>query len=91
MKALRSLWQSYQDGLLAQAQAAADSTLAQYATGHAGFAAVLDANAVSISEVESSLQVLAEAWRLAIAQDELSADETRFAFSTTPSAPTTGM
>ena len=71
MTALSAVWKSYQDGLLAQAEAAAESTVAQYATGRATFAAVLDANAVSISEVDASLQVLADGWRLAIAQDEL--------------------
>ena len=80
MKALSAVWKSFQEGLLAQADAAAESTAAQFATGRATFAAVLDANAVSISETDASLQVLAEGWRLVIAQDELSPAEL-------PSAP----
>ena len=85
MKALSAIWQSYQQGLLAQAEAAAESTLAQYSAGRGSFVAVLDANAVSISEVEASLQVFADAWRLAIAQDELSVDEVASASSPTSS------
>lgn len=75
MKALSAIWKTWQQGLLAQASAAAESTLSQYSSGKAPLSAVLEANAVSISEVEASLQVLANAWRLAIAQDELSLGE----------------
>jgi outer membrane protein TolC len=95
MKALGALWRSYQDGLLAQAEAAAESTVAQYASGRAPFSAVLEANAVSIDEVEASRSVLADAWRLVISQDELSPAEVaspRAAASTSTSAPAqTGM
>ena len=91
MKALTAIWQSYQQGLLAQAGAAAESTLSQYSTGRVTFVAVLDANSVSISEVEASLQVFADAWRLAIAQDELSFDEVAAVSSPTSSAASRGM
>jgi len=94
MKALSAVWKSYEDGLLTQAAAAAESTAAQYATGRASFSAVLDANAVSIAEVDASLQVLADAWRLVIAQDELSAAElasTPVALSSTTSSSPAGM
>lgn len=93
LKALSAVWQSYTGGLLTQAEAAAESTVAQYAIGRATFPDVIDANSVSITETEASLQVLGDAWRLAIAQDELSPDEVataRVALSSpsTSSAPT---
>ncbi|MDP2276567.1 MAG: TolC family protein [Archangium sp.] len=95
MKALRAVWRSYQDGLLVQAAAAAESTMSQYAAGQAQFAAVLEANALSIAETEASLEVLASAWRLVIAQDELSpgaADDSRRVGASTPSpSPSPGM
>lgn len=84
MKALTAIWTTWQDGLLAQASAAAESTLSQYSSGRAPLSAVLEANAVSISEVEASLQVIANAWRLAITQDELSPGEV--VTSTVPSS-----
>ncbi|MDP1823326.1 MAG: TolC family protein [Archangium sp.] len=93
LKALSAVWQSYAGGLLTQAETAAESTVAQYAIGRATFADVLGATSVSIAEVEASLQVLGDAWRLAIAQDELSPEEVataRAALSSpsTSSAPT---
>ena len=72
MTSLRAVWRNYQEGLLVQAAAAAESTLAQYTAGQAGFVAVLEANAVSIAEADAALLVLADAGRLVIAQDELS-------------------
>jgi outer membrane protein TolC len=71
MTALRAVWTSYQEGLLAQANAAAESALSQYAAGRVMLAAVLEANTVALSELEASLQVRADAWRLVIDQDEL--------------------
>jgi|APLak6261675434_1056106.scaffolds.fasta_scaffold00941_3 outer membrane protein TolC len=71
MTALRAVWNSYQEGLLAQANAAAESTLSQYSAGRVMLAAVLEANGVALSELEASLQVRADAWRLVIDQDEL--------------------
>lgn len=71
MKALQAVFRNYQEGLLVQAAAAAESTMTQYIAGRATFAAVLEANAVFIAETESSIQILAGAWRLVIAQDEL--------------------
>jgi outer membrane protein TolC len=95
LKALSAVWQSYTGGLLAQAEAAAESTLAQYAIGRATFADVLNANAVSITEAEASLEVLGDAWRLAIAQDELSPEEVATArvalASPSTSSASTGM
>lgn len=86
MTALRAVWTSYQEGLLAQANAAAESALSQYAAGRVMLAAVLEANTVALSELEASLQVRADAWRLVIDQDELLP-------SSTPSgsAPSPGM
>lgn len=72
MTALQAVWRNYQDGLLLQAATAAESTMAQYVAGRAEFAAVLEANAVSIAEWDAAFQVLANAWLLIIAQDELS-------------------
>ena len=96
MKALRAVWRSYQEGLLVQAAAAAESTMAQYGAGRAQFAAVLEANAVSIAETDASLRVLANAWRLVIAQDELSptADDggrLEASSAVVPSSPSSGM
>ena len=71
MKALQAVFRNYQEGLLVQAAAAAESTMTQYIASRATFAAVLEANAVFIAETESSIQILAGAWRLVIAQDEL--------------------
>lgn len=89
LKALSAIWKTWQEGLLAQAAAAAESTLSQYSSGGAPLSAVLEANTVSISEVEASLQVLATAWRLAIAQDELSLGEAVSSAlpSSSPSSP----
>jgi outer membrane protein TolC len=71
-RALREVWGSYQQGLLAQAEATAVSTLGQYRAGKVSFASVLEANASSIAEADAALQVLADGWRLAIAQAEVS-------------------
>jgi len=74
-RALRDLWQIYENGLLVDADATAAATLTQYRVGQVPFAAVLEANATSIREIDASLQVLADAWLLAIAQDEISLAE----------------
>ena len=70
-RALRDLWQTYTDGLLVDANATAESTLTQYRVGKVPFAAVLEADVSTIGEFDASLQVLADAWGLAIAQDEV--------------------
>jgi outer membrane protein TolC len=62
----------YQGGLLAQSQATAESTLAQYRVGRVTFASVLEALAGVIGDEEAFLQTLAEAQRLAIAAAEVS-------------------
>lgn len=72
LEALTALWKSYQEGLLQQIDAAAESTLAQYAVGKADLAQVLETNSMALAETEASLRVLADAQRLAIEQDELS-------------------
>lgn len=86
MAALRAVWNSYQEGLLAQANAAAESTLSQYSAGRVMLAAVLEANGVALSELEASLQVRADAWRLVIDQDELLPSSTPSGSAPSPSA-----
>ncbi len=86
MTALRAVWNSYQEGLLAQANAAAESTLSQYSAGRVMLAAVLEANGVALSELEASLQVRADAWRLVIDQDELLPSSTPSGSAPSPSA-----
>jgi outer membrane protein TolC len=71
-RALAEVWAAYQHGLLAQAEASADSTLGQYRAGRVSFASVLEANAGAIADADAALEVLAEGWRLAIAQAEVS-------------------
>lgn len=71
-RALREVWDVTQQSLLPQAAEVAESTLTQFSTGRVSFASVLEANATSIAEADSALQVLAQAWQLAIAQDEAS-------------------
>lgn len=71
-RALAEVWASYQHGLLAQAEASAESTLGQYRAGRVSFASVLEANAGAIADADAALEVLAEGWRLAIAQAEVS-------------------
>ncbi len=79
LRALGEVWRAYQGGLLRQAQEAADSALVQYRVGKGSFVAVLEANASFIQDSESSLQVLAEAWQLVIAQDERALSEPQVA------------
>jgi outer membrane protein TolC len=62
----------YQEGLLVQSQATADSTLAQYRVGRVTFASVLEAVAGVISDEDGYLQTMAEARRLSIAAAEVS-------------------
>lgn len=74
-RALSGVWRGYQETLLADAAATAEATLTQYRTGKVPFAAVLEATSVTIALVDASYGVLVDAWRLAIAQDELSLAE----------------
>lgn len=73
--ALEEMWQAYQGGLLKEAEAASESTLTQYRVGKVAFTSVLEASSTAISAIDASYGVLAEAWRLAIAHDELSLGE----------------
>lgn len=62
----------FQDGLLVQSEATAESTLSQYEVGKVTFASVLEANAGFIADQESYLQSLAQAQRLEIDRAEVS-------------------
>jgi outer membrane protein TolC len=64
----------YDDGLLVQSRATAESTLAQYGVGRVTFASVLEANAGYLADEDGYLQALADAHRLQIAAAELSLD-----------------
>jgi len=64
----------YQDGLLIQSQATADSTLSQYRVGRVTFASVLEAVAGVVNDEDGYLQTVAAARRLAIAANEVSLD-----------------
>lgn len=70
--ALRKMADIYQQGLLIQSQATADSMLAQYAVGKASFASVLEANAGFIADQEGYLETVAAAYRILNAQAEIS-------------------
>jgi outer membrane protein, heavy metal efflux system len=76
LEALRAVADSFANGLLASSAAAAESTLNSYSAGRAGFSAVLEASAESLSEREAELDVRAQAWRLVIDQDSLQAEVT---------------
>lgn len=69
------MWQAYQGGLLKEAEAASESTLTQYRVGKVAFTSVLEASSTAISAIDASYTVLADAWRLAIAHEELSLGE----------------
>lgn len=74
---LRSLVESahiYQEGLLVQSQATADSTLAQYRVGRLTFASVLEAIAGVIDDEDGFLATVASARRVAISAAEVSLD-----------------
>ncbi|HET7543322.1 MAG TPA: TolC family protein [Polyangiaceae bacterium] len=66
----------YEQGLLVQSQATAESTLVQYRAGKVTFASVLEANAGYLADQEGYLQSLAEAHRILIAEAEISLDPT---------------
>lgn len=70
--ALRQTLELYEQGLLVEAQATAESTLSQYQAGRVTFASVLEANAGFIADEEGHLAALVEAHRLAIAEAERS-------------------
>lgn len=64
----------YRDGLLVQSRATAESTLTQYQVGRVTFASVLEAVAAFIADEDGYLQTLADAQRLAVADDAVSLD-----------------
>jgi cobalt-zinc-cadmium efflux system outer membrane protein len=72
LHSLLEIIRPYQEGLLVQSQATAESTLAQYRVGNVTFASVLEANAGYINDEESFLSALADAHRVEIAEIEIS-------------------
>lgn len=66
----------YEQGLLVQSEATAQSALAQYKTGKLSFASVLEANAGYLADQEAYLDAIAEAQRIFIAALEVSLDAT---------------
>ena len=70
--ALQKMVDIYQQGLLIQSQATAESTLAQYQVGKVSFASVLEANAAFIADQEGYLETVVEAYRILNAQAEIS-------------------
>ena len=64
--------QQYRDSLLPLADATTRSTLAQYEVGRLPFAAVLEALGSYVANRGSALASIAEAWRVVIAQREVS-------------------
>lgn len=72
---LRENVRLYREGLLVQSLATAESTVAQYKVGKVGFLSVLEANAGYLADEEGCLRSTADAWRLAIADAELSLAE----------------
>lgn len=62
----------YEDGLLVQSRATAESTLAQYGVGRVTFASVLEANAGYLADEDGYLAALVDAHRLRIAAAEVS-------------------
>lgn len=74
-RAFAAQWKSYEERLLADAEATSAATLTQYRIGKVPFASVLEATSLTISLTDASLGVLVDAWKLAIAQDEMSLAE----------------
>lgn len=70
--ALQDTLQLYAQGLLVQAEAAAESTLSQFQVGRGGFGAVLEANTGFVADQEGQLQTLAALQRLVIDEAEVS-------------------
>ncbi|MBK7076987.1 MAG: TolC family protein [Myxococcales bacterium] len=65
----------YHDGILALSSATADSTLAQYQSGRASFAAVLDAGAGILVDQDAYLDAITATQAIAIAAREYSLDD----------------
>jgi outer membrane protein, heavy metal efflux system len=70
--ALRKMVDIYQQSLLVQSQATAESTLAQYQVGKVSFASVLEANAEFIADQEGYLETVVAAFQILTAQAEIS-------------------
>ena len=70
--ALRQMVDLYQQGLLIASEATAESTLVQFKVGKVSFASVLEANAGLISDREAYLELVTSAYRILIAQAEIS-------------------
>jgi len=66
----------YEQGLLVQSEATTQSTLAQYKVGKVAFASVLEANAGFLADQEGVLEAIAAGYRILIAEDEVSTEET---------------
>jgi outer membrane protein TolC len=65
----------YQNGLLVQSDATAESTLSQYSVGRVTFASVLEALVGYVADEEDYLAAIADAQRIAIAALAVSLDE----------------
>lgn len=72
LQALLASIELYDNGLLVQSRATAESALAQYRVGKASFASVLEAYAGVLSDEASYLSMLAEAHGVIIASTEVS-------------------
>ncbi|HET9960117.1 MAG TPA: TolC family protein, partial [Polyangiaceae bacterium] len=66
----------YDQGLLVQSQATAESALTQYKVGKGSFSAVLEAQAGLVADQEGYLALLANAHRILIAEAEVSLADT---------------
>ncbi|HEY0466158.1 MAG TPA: TolC family protein, partial [Polyangiaceae bacterium] len=69
--ALRQTVDLYQNGLLAESAATAESTLTQYRVGKVSFSSVLEANVGFLADQDGFLEAVAAAQRILIAEAEL--------------------
>jgi outer membrane protein TolC len=72
LEALLQANRLYRDGLLVLSEATTQSTLSQYAVGRVPFASVLETVNGNLADRERYLESIAQAWRIAIAQEEVS-------------------
>ncbi|MBI4817428.1 MAG: TolC family protein [Deltaproteobacteria bacterium] len=70
--ALLEIVDLYAQGLLIQSEATSESTLSQYKVGKVSFASVLEVNAGFIADQEGYLESVAAAYRILIAETEVS-------------------
>lgn len=87
LSALLQVIELYEQGLLIQSQATAESTLSQYQVGKASFASVLEANAGFIGDQEGYLASIVSAHRVLIAQVELRLEAPAFGATMAKGAP----